>query len=356
MRIKWKLTVASVKMYFRQREALIWTFLLPLLIIFLFGFVRFDGLGRMHLGVVNEAGSNGDALLAALRNVQTFEVSEGTKEGELHELENGERDLVLIVPPEYRDSSPVRLMAYADVEAKPREAQLGSLVLQRVLDEIAFARAPQANRTIVQTQAVKSRNLNYIDFLIPGVLAMSIMQMGIFGVAFGFVSMKKRGILRRLWVTPIRPGDFIVAQVATRVLILLFQIVLMVAVGMLFLHLHFAGNLLSLFLVGLLGAVVFLGFGFAIAGMSKSEDQVAPLANVISMPMLLLSGIFFSRTNLPGFVHRITDFLPLTYLADGMRSVAIDGASLSQIGPDLIGLTVWGLISVYIAVRMFRWE
>ncbi len=356
MRIKWKLTVASVKMYFRQREALIWTFLLPLLIIFLFGFVRFDGVGRMHLGVVNEAGPNGNGLVLALKGVQTFDVSEGMKEAELHQLQIGERDLVLIIPSAYTDSTTSSLTAFADVEAKPREAQLGSLVLQRVLDEIAFAHAPRANRTLVRTEPVKTRNLNYIDFLIPGVLAMSIMQMGIFGVAFGFVSLKKRGILRRLWVTPIRPGDFIVAQVATRVLILVLQIIVMVAVGMLFLHLHFAGDLLSLLLVGLLGSVVFLGFGFAIAGASKSEDQVAPLANVISRPMLLLSGVFFSRTNLPGFIHRITDFFPLTYLADGMRSVAIEGASLAQIGPQLIGLAVWGVVSVFVAVKMFRWE
>ena len=356
MRIKWKLTVASLKMYIRQKEALIWTFLLPLLIIFLFGFIKFDGLGRMHLGVVNEAGSNSDALLSALKDVKTFNVAVGTRDEELGELEKGERDIVLIVPREYRDSAAISLRAFADVEAKPRESQLGTLVLQRVLDEIAFTRLPHAARPVVRTEPVKSRNLNYIDFLIPGVLAMSIMQMGIFGVAFGFVSLKKRGILRRLWVTPIRPGDFIVAQVATRVLILLVQIVVMVAVGMLFLHLHFAGNLISLFLVGLLGAIIFLGFGFAIAGLSKSEDQVAPLANVISLPMLLLSGVFFSRTNLPGFLHRITDFLPLTYLADGMRSVAIDGASLSQIGPELAGLAVWGVISVFVAVKMFRWE
>jgi ABC-2 type transport system permease protein len=182
------------------------------------------------------------------------------------------------------------------------------------------------------------------------------MQMGIFGVAFGFVSLKKRGILRRLWVTPIRPDDFIVAQVITRVIVLMLQIGIMVGVGVLFLDLHFVGNIASLMFVGLLGAVVFLSFGFALAGISASEDQVAPIANVVSLPMLLLSGIFFSRTNLPGFVHTITDFLPLTYLADGMRNIAIEGATLVQVTPQLIGLVAWSLIAVFIAVKLFRWE
>jgi ABC-2 type transport system permease protein len=356
MRIVWTLTVASFKMYIRQREAIIWTFVFPLLVIVLFSFVKFDGLGKMHLGVVNEAGSEGTPLLAALKNVKSFEVTEGSKSVEVQELEKGERDIVLLIPSGFHDSPDAVLTAYADAEAKPQEAQLGSLILQRVLDELTFSRTPHMNRALVHLEPLKTRNLAYIDFLIPGVLAMSIMQMGIFGVAFSFVSLKKRGILRRLWVTPIRPVDFVAAQVATRVVVLLLQIALMIGVGILFLHLHFAGNLLSLFVVGLLGAVIFLGFGFAIAGISRSEDQVAPLANIISLPMMLLSGVFFSRSNLPGFIHTITDFFPLTYLADGMRSIAIDGASLLQIGPQVIGLVVWGAIAVVIAIKMFRWE
>jgi ABC-2 type transport system permease protein len=221
---------------------------------------------------------------------------------------------------------------------------------------MAFAKSPTNNRLMVTTQSIKSRNLTYIDFLLPGVLSMSIMQMGVFGVAFGFVSLKKRGILRRLWVTPIHPNDFIVAQVITRLIMVMLQTFLMIGIGVYFYHLHFLGSFLDVLVVGTLGAVVFLAIGFALAGISKSEDQVAPMANVIALPMMLLSGIFFSRSNLPGAIHTITGFFPLTYLADGMRSIAIDGASLMQIWPQLVGLAVWSVISVFIAVRMFRWE
>jgi len=356
MRIKWKLTVASVKMYFRQREAIIWSILLPLFIVVLFSFVKFGGLGSIKLGVVNLAGNRGGRLLTTLTQVKTFKLSNGDQEDEMRALTKGDRDMVLVIPASYDPDSASAITAYADIQAKPQESQLAGLVLQRVLDEMTFSRSPRLSRMIVTTVAVKTRDLTYIDFLIPGVLAMSIMQMGIFGVAFGFVSLKKRGILRRLWVTPITPDDFIIAQVATRVLVLMLQIGIMVGVGILFLNLHFIGDIASLMFVGLLGAVVFLSFGFALAGISKSEDQVAPIANVVSLPMLLLSGVFFSRSNLPGFVHTITDYLPLTYLADGMRSIAIEGASLSQVIPQLIGLAVWSVVSVLIAVKLFRWE
>jgi ABC-2 type transport system permease protein len=221
---------------------------------------------------------------------------------------------------------------------------------------MAFDRSPGVKRSVVQAQPVKSRKLSYMDFLVPGILAMSIMQMGIFSVAFVFVDLKKRGILRRLRVTPVNPNDFIFAQIVTRLLVLLMQIVTLTAVGIFFFHLNFTGNLLNMFVIGVLGAIVFLGMGFAIAGISKSEEQVAPLANVITMPMLLLSGVFFSRTNLPGFAHAVTNYFPLTYLADAMRSVAIDGSSLIQIYPQLIGLLVWCAVSTALAVRFFRWE
>jgi ABC-2 type transport system permease protein len=355
MRLKWKLIIASLKMYFRQKEAIIWSILLPLFMVILFGFVKFGGVGHLHLGVVNEAGEKSLELLTTLKNVKTLEVAEGTKDGELQELERGERDMVLIIPHSFDPARAGSLIAYTN-DAKPQETQLGALVMQRVLDELAFAQSPPANRLTLAMQSVKSRNLTYIDFLLPGVISMSIMQMGIFGVAFGFVALKKRGILRRLRVTPISPNDFILAQVVTRLIVLMLQMSLMIAVGIFFFHLHFIGNILNVFVIGMLGAIVFLAMGYALAGISKSEDQVAPMANIIALPMMLLSGVFFSRNNLPGLVHTVTSFFPLTYLADGMRSIAIDGATLAQVGPQLAGLAVWCVVSVFVAVKMFRWE
>jgi len=356
MKVKWALVLASFKMFYRQREAILWSILFPLFIVVLFGFVRFNGIGKLHVGIVNEAGPPGQRFIERLHSVQTFDLIEGNRDVEFSELTKGERDLVLVIPDGFNAATGGSLALYGDVEAKPQQAQLGALVLQRVLDETTLAALPSVPRVIVKTEAVKSRNLTYMDFLLPGVLAMSIMQSGIFGVAFSFVSLKKRGILRRLWVTPINPNDFIVAQMTMRLAVVMFQTTIMIGVGLLFLNLHFIGNIAVIYLLGIIGAIVFLGFGLALAGFSKSEDQVAPIANIISLPMMALSGIFFSRASLPGFVRTITDAFPLTYLADGIRSVAIDGASVAQVMPQFVGLGVWMIISVFIAVKLFRWE
>jgi ABC-2 type transport system permease protein len=345
--MKWKLTLACLKMFFREKEAVFWTMFFPVFIVILFGFVKFDKFGSVKLGVVNGSDPHTAQLIQSLKQVKTLDVHLGLRQDEMKALAKGERDLVLIVP----ESNGPEFHAYVN-DAKPQEAELGSLLVERVLDEASFHHKGKA----LKTEPVHGRKLRYMDFLLPGILSMSIMQMGIFSVAFFFVDLKKRGVLRRLRVTPMRPNDFILAQVTTRLVVLMMQIVLLIAIGILFFHLNFAGSLWRMFLVGVLGAIVFLAIGFAIAGVSKSEDQVAPLANVVTLPMLLLSGIFFGRENLPGFVHAITNYFPLTFLADAMRSIAIDGATLHQLFPQIAGLIVWCTVSCLMAVKLFRWE
>jgi len=140
------------------------------------------------------------------------------------------------------------------------------------------------------------------------------------------------------------------------VVILMLQVLIMIGAGVWVFNLHFIGSIFNMMIVGILGGVIFLSIGFALSGISKSEDQVAPLANLVSLPMMLLSGVFFSRSSLPGFAHVITDFFPLTYLADGLRAIAIEGAGLGDLVPQLIGLAVWCVVMIFIAIKAFRWE
>lgn len=353
MRLRLKLIVTVLKMFTRQKEAILWTILLPLFMVFLFSFVNFDGMGTISMGIVN---TSGDTLLVnTLRSIRAFKSSSGELQEELAALKKGDRSLVLVVPEGFQATAHDSLTLYVNAE-RPQETRVGFMIIQRALDEIVFSRHRDIPRATVHLEVVNSRNLSYIDFLLPGVLAMAIMQAGVFGVAFGFVILKKRGILRRMLVTPMKPGDFILSQVVARVFILMLQVFIMVGAGVLIFHLHFIGSIFNMMIVAVLGGIVFLSIGFALSGISKTEDQVAPLANIITLPMLLLSGVFFSRSNLPGFAHLITDFFPLTYLADGLRNIAIEGAGLGDILPQLIGLTVWCCITVFIAIKAFRWE
>ena len=116
------------------------------------------------------------------------------------------------------------------------------------------------------------------------------------------------------------------------------------------------GSFLAFGVASGLGVVVFLAFGFCIAGWAKDENQAAPIANLVTFPMLFLSGVFFSRDGFPALLKTVTDYFPLTFLADALRRIANEGASLSAVRGDLQGLAVWGVVVFFVAVLIFRWE
>ena len=185
---------------------------------------------------------------------------------------------------------------------------------------------------------------------------MSIMQMGLFSVAFTFVQMKNRGILRRLLATPVRPASFLFAQVTTRLIVSVLQTLVLIGLAVLIFDVRFAGNLAAMVVLAIIGGGVFVSLGFAISGWAKTEDVAAPIANVIALPMMFLSGVFFPRDAMPPAIRGIADFLPLSYLSDAMREVAIEGQSLWSQWYDILGLLVWLALTFVIAVRLFRWE
>jgi ABC-2 type transport system permease protein len=134
------------------------------------------------------------------------------------------------------------------------------------------------------------------------------------------------------------------------------QVGLLIGLSVVIFKVQIVGSMLNIFILAFLGVLVFLAFGFAIAGWAKDENQAAPVANLISFPMLFLSGTFIPRETLPEWLQKITGFLPLTYLADAMRQVSTQGADLWQVRGDILGLVVWGVVVFIIAIRVFKWE
>ena len=355
--VYWSLFVASFKMFVRNRAALFFSLFVPLLIMLIFGVLNFGGSTTVSLGVADEADNQAShALVAALGQTTAFEVQAGARDAELAELEQGHRDLVLVIPDGYELAPPTadssKLVAYSN-RAKPEQAQVGGLILNAVVGQL-IAGGGSAG-PLVSIEALPGRTFGYIDFLVPGILGLTLMQLGLFSVAFGFVQLKRTGALRRLFATPTSPAYFLAAQVTSRLIIGLTQVFVLLGIGLWF-GLHLVGSIVLLVAVSLLGSIIFLALGFAIAGWAKNEDQAAPVANLVSLPMTFLSGVFFSRDAMPAFLRTITDYLPLTYLNHALRAVVNDGAGVTQIGGDLLGLAVWAVIAFVVAVRLFRWE
>ena len=358
------LTWMSIRMWLRDRAALFWTFFLPLVIMVIFGLLNFGELGKVNLGIVDLAQNEASTrFVEDAQAIESLRVTAGAEADELDALSNGRRDLVIILPANFGPVSdrqgaawqPVALRALYHA-SRPAESQVGLSLLQSGIDEMNFALTGTERLVSLETEAVAARDLGYIDFLMPGVIGMAIMQLGLFSVAFSFVTMKREGVLRRLLATPLNPATLLSAQVITRLIVVILQTLILAGVAVFIFGAEFAGNFFAVLLAAGLGGAVFLALGFAVSGWARTEQQAAPLANVVSLPMMFLSGVFFSRDVLPGILQTVTDYLPLTFLVEAIRGMTVQGDSIIAQWPNLLGMAVWFVIAFVIANRTFRWE
>lgn len=361
--VLWALFVASAKMFIRNRAAVFFSLFLPLIIMLIFGVLNFEGSTELNVGIVDEAQNEASAsLVDRLGEYEYIVLTEGDRDAELAALADGDRGNVIIIPPDWAPPAPGAasgLIAYAG-NADPAQAQVAQGLLQQAVGQAIFAPAGGGGGGAgfvppLDFQQVETRDLGYIDFLVPGIVGMTIMQLGLFGVAFGFVQLKRTGALRRLFATPTSPAYFLSAQVLSRLMIGLAQVAILFGVGLWF-GLQMIGSYLVLLVIVLIGSAIFLAVGFAIAGWAKNEDQAAPVANLVSLPMLFLSGVFFPREAMPDVLRSITGFMPLTYVNEALRGVMNEGAALVDLGPQLLGMGVWAVISFVVAVWLFKWE
>jgi ABC-2 type transport system permease protein len=360
--VLWALFVASFKMFIRNRAAVFFSLFLPLIIMLIFGVLNFEGSTEISLGIVDEADNEASAgLLERLGEYDYLILIAGERQGELAELEEGDRGFVLVIPSGWSVPAPGAesgLVAYA-ASGDPAQAQVAQGLLLQAVGQALFTPggggAPAGFEPPLRFEAVESRDLGYIDFLVPGIVGMTIMQLGLFGVAFGFVQLKRTGALRRLFATPTSPAYFLSAQVLSRLIIGVAQVAILFGVGIWF-GLQMFGDYLTLLVIVLIGSAIFLAVGFAIAGWAKNEDQAAPVANLVSLPMMFLSGVFFPREAMPDFLADITQFMPLTYVNEALRAIVNEGAGLLSLGSQLLGMGIWAAITFVLAVVMFRWE
>lgn len=364
--MNWKLlkslTIASIKMYFRNVSAVFFTLFIPIMLVVIFGLLSGgDGKGSIKIDLKNYSDTQiARSYVDAVKKIDLFKVSEVDEGKAREDLGKGKIDLEVVIPKDFGQIGaagvqPSEIKTYFN-QAKPANGQTASLILGQVANSFNNKIVNAPSVITLKSEGVKTNNLGYIDFLLPGIMAMSIMQVGIFSVAFGFISYKTSGALRRLQATPTSPGNFLVAQSITRLIVGFLQVGLLLALGIGLFHMHLVGNVFTLLVVATLGTLMFLAFGFAVAGWAKDENQAAPVANLVTFPMLFLSGTFFPRDNFPDYLRTITDYLPLTFVADAMRVISNEGASLWMVRGDILGIVVWGIIGYFIANKLFSWE
>ncbi len=357
------LTIASTKMYVRNVTGIFFTLFFPVLLIFVFGYLFKNNSFSTKIALTNYSDSAlAKQTVETLKKVEAFKIDTMSEADARTALGKGQIDSQIVIPKDFGTIDPAthqlipsELKSYYN-EARPQQGTTNNLIIGQILSKINNSITKAPTLISVDSQGVKTNNLGAIDFFLPGVIALSIMQLGIFSVAFGFIQFKSTGALRRLQATPVHPFAFVVGQGVARLIVAMVQIGLLLGLGMVVFEAKLVGHIWDFMIVSTIGAIVFLGFGFAIAGWAKDENQAAPVAQLIQLPMLFLSGVFFPRDGLPSFLQKATDFLPLTFLSDALRKIANEGASLWSLRGEIGGLLVWGIIVYFVATRVFKWE
>ena len=185
----------------------------------------------------------------------------------------------------------------------------------------------------------------YIDFLIPGLLGMNLMNSGMWGLGFALVDMRQRKLLKRFVGTPMRRSDFLLALISSRLVLMVIEIGILLGFGVLAFHMRVLGSLFSIVLLASLGAVSFGGLGLLVASRADKIESVSGLMNLVMMPMWIFSGVFFSSERFPALLQPFIKLLPLTALNDALRATILQGASLGAQSGRLLVLVLWGGIS-----------
>jgi ABC-type multidrug transport system permease subunit len=207
-----------------------------------------------------------------------------------------------------------------------------------------------------QRHPVSGRGLRYVDWVLPGVLAMNIMFSSLWGVGWVIVRYRKNGVLRRLQATPLSAFEFLSAQVLSRLAVVLTASVIVYIGADSFLDFVMRGSYLALFLVYLSGALCLISLGLIVAARLRTEELADGVLNVMSWPMLLLSGVWFSMEGVSPAAQAISKLLPLTYVVDAARRVMVDGAGVVQVLPEIAVLLITSLLLLSLAARLFRWD
>jgi ABC-2 type transport system permease protein len=324
--------------FYRDRAGLGWNIVMPLLMVVAFAFIFGGGPeDLLKVGVLSprESLAHARSPFLALRHIQFIPVTDLSSA--VAKVERHQLDLLIDV----RGDSRYWINLHS---AK------GYLVEQ-------LLKAAYGNKgSLPKRQTVTGRALRYVDWVLPGVLAMNVMFSSLWGVGWVIVRYRKNGVLRRLRATPLSAFEFLTAQVISRLAVVLGASALVYAGADLLLDFVMRGSYLALFLVYLAGALCLVSLGLIIASRLRSEELADGVLNLIAWPMMLLSGVWFSMEGASPAAQMLSRFLPLTYLVDAARRVMIDGAGVAQVLPNILLLTAMGLGLLLVAAHLFRWE
>lgn len=342
-----QLALMRLRLFYREPGAMFWTFGFPLVLSLVLG-VAFRNRPPEPVVVAVEVPSEAPAdraqrayeLLSGQENVEAKRLSPPDA---VRALRSGKVSLV-VVPKTVG-------YAYRFDPTRP-ESRLAQAVAEAALQR-------GEGRTDVftaESQVVTEPGARYIDFLIPGLIGFGLMSTGLWGIGFSLAEMRTKKLLKRLMATPMRRTDFLFSFLIVRAMLLITELPPLLLFARFVFDVRIVGSIGSLALISLVGGLTFAVMGLLIASRAENPQVVSGLINVVSFPMYLCSGVFFSTARFPDAVQPFIRALPLTALNDALRAVMIDGASLASVADKLAVCSAWGVGCFLLALRLFKWR
>jgi ABC-2 type transport system permease protein len=345
---RWKpygtLLLARLKEMYREPEVVFWVFIFPILLALGLGIAfrnKPADVCRVAVVSVPEAARTMDLLrsAAAAKKVRADLLARAEA---FNQFRLGKYDLIILPREEGFD--------YYFDPARPE-----SVLARSITDDSLQSAAGRKNSIATASYVSNEPGSRYIDFLIPGLLGMNLMNSGMWGIGFALVDMRQRKLLKRFVASPMRRSDFLLALASSRLVLMLIELVILLGFGMLAFRLRVAGSWASILIISALGALCFGGVGLLTASRAQKIESVSGLINLVMMPMWILSGVFFSYERFPPMLHPLIKALPLTALNDALRAAILEGAPLTHQAARLLVLGAWGVLSYLLALRWFRW-
>ena len=339
------LLAARMKELIREPEVIFWVFGFPILLALGLGIAfRNKPADVTEIAVVENAGAH-DALAMLHRSPQGAPIHAElvTEQQAVQGFRLGKYDLVVEADGKggfqyrYDPSRPESVLSHAEV------------------DDALQAAAGRKNPLPTSAVSASEPGSRYIDFLIPGLLGMNLMNAAMWGIGFAIVDMRQRKLLKRFVATPMRRSDFLLALTSSRLVLMLIEVGMLLGFGVLVFHMRVVGSLITILIVGAIGALSFGGLGLLTASRAQKIESISGLINVVMMPMWIFSGVFFSYERFPAVILPLIKALPLTALNDALRATILEGAPLAAQAGRLLILALWGGISFVLAIRLFRW-
>ncbi len=360
MKALWTLTYFTGLQFARDKVALFWTLVFPIVLMVIIGSVFGESdSASMPVGlVVQDQGPAGQAIAQVLEEIELFELTIGSEDAELAALGRGDRRAVVILPENLSAAWQRREVASVDVHldvSQQQSAGTALSVVQQVIEGVQREFTQQPSLVTVETHSVQADDFRPIDYIAPGILALSVAQLGLFG-ATTLVEQRQQRLLRRLQATPVSRWMVLLSNIIVRLVIALVQTGILLGVALGLFRIQVVGSWPAIIGIVVFGTLAFIALGFLLGALAPSAEALIAIVQMINFPMMFLSGALFPLDFMPEILRPVAVALPLTYLADILRQVMVDATPYATVLQGMGVLLLFMVASALLSWRFFRWE